>query len=118
MKMLTKEIEATLPALYSEEKVPLVDKVLRVKFFCPWNSWTWWGTEYDPKNRLFFGLVKGQELEWGYFSLDEMESLAGPGGLKIERDRHWPPQKAGEVFPGRFDEPKERGGTAVFGGTF
>ena len=33
-----------------------------------------------------FGAVIGLEEEWGYFSLTELESVRGPGGLTIERD--------------------------------
>lgn len=40
---------------------------------------------------LFFGLVKGMEDELGYFSLEELESISGPGGLKIERDMYFKP---------------------------
>jgi hypothetical protein len=32
-------------------------------------------------------LVVGHEPELGYFSLDELESVSGPFGLRIERDR-------------------------------
>jgi len=36
------------------------------KFFHPMSSWTWYLTEYDPKERLAFGLVAGFETEIGY----------------------------------------------------
>ena len=45
---------------------------------------------------LFYGLVEGFETEWGYFSLDELESVNGPFGLKIERDLHFEPRKVGD----------------------
>ena len=61
--------------------------VVQVKFFTPWTNWTWYATEYDPETRTFFGLVDGFEKEYGYFSLDELEAVKGPFGLKIERDR-------------------------------
>jgi hypothetical protein len=38
---------------------------------------------------MFFGLVVGLETELGYFTLNELESVRGPMGLKIERDRHF-----------------------------
>ncbi|MHC4637819.1 MAG: DUF2958 domain-containing protein [Planctomycetota bacterium] len=56
------------------------------------NNWTWCATEYDPDERLFFGLVYGLEREWGYFSLDELESIKGPFGVGIERDRFFSPK--------------------------
>jgi hypothetical protein len=95
MKLLTAEILHNLPALYSQEKV--ADPIVRVKFFCPWNHWTWYATEYSPEEGLFFGLVRGQEEELGYFSLVELESVSGPGGLKIERDRYFKPCPLSEV---------------------
>lgn len=91
MKLLTKTIEKSLPALYSQDGKG--DEALaRVKFFCPWGGWTWYVTEYNPTDRLFFGLVVGHETELGYFSLDELEAVRGPAGLRIERDIHWRPR--------------------------
>jgi len=62
-----------------------------VKFFTPWSNWTWLATEYDPEQRLFFGFVIGDYPELGYFSLDELESVRGPMGITIERDKYWKP---------------------------
>ena len=80
MKLLPKEILDKLPKLYSQEKKG-GDAVVIVKFFTPWSSWTWYATEYDPVERTFFGLVDGFEKELGYFSLDELADVTGPGGL-------------------------------------
>lgn len=98
MKLLTKEILSRIPGLYETEETPLEEKTVHVKFFTPWSNWTWYATEYDPKEGLFFGLVEGFEKEWGYFSLAELESVTGPFGLKIERDRHFGPKKVSEVL--------------------
>ncbi len=87
MKLLTKAIEAQLPALNEGTKKAYV------KFFTPWGSWSWFATEYDPKERVLFGLVAGFEREWGYFSLTELEEVRGPLGLRIERDSGWEPQE-------------------------
>jgi hypothetical protein len=97
MKLLTEEIKAKLPKLYSTEEIPLEEKILVCKFFTPDSSWTWYAVEFDGKD-LFFGLVKGFEQEWGYFTLSELEDVTGPMGLKIERDRYWEPTKFGEMF--------------------
>lgn len=94
MKLLTAEIKKQLPALYSQEKIK--DPIAWVKFFTPWTSWTWYATEFD-KNDLFFGLVQGNETELGYFSLKELESVNGPFGLKIERDKYFKPTKLSEL---------------------
>ena len=90
MKLLTKEIERKLPALYANEDVE--DPIAILKLFTPDSSWTWYATEYDPEERMFFGLVDGLERELGYFSLDELESVRGPLGLPIERDMYWSPR--------------------------
>ena len=90
MKLVTKELEAKLPPLYSQDGKG--DEALAlVKFFTPDASWTWYATEYDPKERVFFGLVDGFEKELGYFSLDELESIKGVLGLGIERDLWFEP---------------------------
>lgn len=91
MKLMTKEIEKQLPPLYANEEKG--DEALAlVKLFTPWSGWTWYASEYDPAERLCFGVVVGHDRELGYFSLDELESLRGPAGLTIERDLHWTPR--------------------------
>ena len=85
MKLLTKALEAKLPPLYSQEENP--DPMCLIKFFDPWSRWTWYGIEYDPKDRLFFGYVIGTGNELGYFSLDELKSLR-----RIERDMYYDPE--------------------------
>ena len=78
-----------IPALYSTEDSE--DPVAVLKFFTPDSSWTWYLTEYDPEQRLAFGLVIGHERELGYFSFTELEVLRGPKGLPVERDLHFEP---------------------------
>ena len=74
-----------------------MDAIVQVKYFTPASNWTWWATEYDPVEKLFFGLVEGFERELGYFSLAELESGRGALGLPIERDLHWTPKPLKEV---------------------
>ena len=98
MKMMTKEIAEKVPALYSQEKVN--DPIVYVKYFCPWNNWTWYATEFKPEEKLFFGYVVGQCNEMGYFNLTELESVTGPGGLKIERDLYFKPRPLSKIKKG------------------
>lgn len=91
MKLMTKALEKSLPAIYSQDGKG-EDAICYAKFFCPWGSWVWYATEYDPAERIFFGLVDGHERELGSFSLDELESVRGPMGLGIERDLYWTPK--------------------------
>jgi Protein of unknown function (DUF2958) len=101
MTLINKEIIETLPKLYSQESNP--DPIVRVKFFCPWSNWTWYCTEGEFVTEdeigdfLFFGLVHGFEKEWGYFTLSELESVSGPGGLKIERDLYFTAKPISEI---------------------
>lgn len=97
MKLLTKEIEKKLPAYGATEKVALEDKVAICKFFDPMGSWTWYAVEYDPIDKIFFGLVDGFEKEWGDFSLDELESIGKTRILGIERDISFEPTKISEL---------------------
>jgi len=87
MKLMTKEIEEKIPALYSTEEAPFSPRVY-VKFFHPLSNWTWYATEYDPATGDFFGLVDGDYKELGGFNLKELESVSVMG-LGIERDLHW-----------------------------
>ena len=87
MKLMTKEIEAKLPKLYSQEKVK--DPKIIVKFFHPMSSWTWYtieGEEIEDGDWRFFGLVDGHEKELGYFHLSQLEEVKVMG-LGIERDK-------------------------------
>jgi len=95
MKLLTAEIKK-LPAIGATEEIDTCEKILKFKFFCPWNNWKWYPVEFDGKDE-FFGLVDGDFVEWGYFTLSEMESVKGLMGLKIERDLNWIPIKAKDI---------------------
>jgi len=86
MKLMTKAIEKKIPNLYGQSGK---DARVYAKFFTPWTHWTWYATEYDPNDELFFGLVKGIEEELGYWRLSDLTGVSGPAGLKIERDRYW-----------------------------
>ena len=89
MKLLIPELRASLPSLYSQEKVP--DPVVHAKFFTPDSNWTWYVTEGQAEDHdyRFFGYVCGMQEEWGYFVLSELESVRGPLGLEIERDLYF-----------------------------
>jgi hypothetical protein len=96
MELLTKKLEAKLPGL-REQDGKGDDAVAFVKLFTPDSNWTWYLTEYDPEERLAFGLVDGFEKELGYFSLNELESVTGPLGLPIERDLYFKPTRLGDL---------------------
>ena len=90
MRLLTKAIDANLRPLGSTDRLPHDQVTVQAKFFTPDSSWTWFATEFDGDD-TFFGLVVGFEVEMGYWSLSELESVRGPWGLPIERDLWFKP---------------------------
>lgn len=88
MKLLTKELEKQFPGHKETEEIPIPEKIVIAKYFHPMSNWTWYAVEYDPVDRIFFGLVDGFEKEWGYFSLTELEETV-VHGLGIERDLYF-----------------------------
>ena len=99
MKLLTEELRKQLPPIYSQEADP--DPIVHAKFFTPDSNWTWYVTEgeLDGDDFRFFGYIRGQADEWGYFLLSELESSTGPLGLAIERDLHFTPGRFHDVVP-------------------
>ena len=98
MKLMTKTLEKRFAEIGSQEAVK--DPVVIAKFFNPTGAGTWYATEYDPETRTFFGYASifgDWNDEWGYFSLDELESYKGPFGLGIERDLYWTERPASQV---------------------
>ena len=81
----------------TDDEDPEADREAHSKLFTPWSFWTWYMTEYDPEHRIGFGLVEADFTELGYFSLDDIERLEGPGGLEVERDIHWSPIRLSEL---------------------
>jgi glycine/D-amino acid oxidase-like deaminating enzyme len=84
-----------------------------VKLFCPWGGATWLLTELDPQDPdIAFGLcdLGMGEPELGNVSLSEIAAVRGPGGLTIERDLHFKPEK---TLQGYADEARELGRIAA-----
>ena len=104
MKLMTKEIEQQLPALYHFENTK-TPAVASVKFFDPTGSWTWYvaeGQKQDDGDWLFWGLVDGFECEYGYFTLSQLEhakeGCKGLQSLPIERDLYFTPTPLKELL--------------------
>ena len=100
MKLMTEDIIKKLPGLYETEELSEEETMVWVKYFTPDGQWSWYGIEYNPETRVFFGLVKGFVAELGYFSLTELESVRGPMGLGVERDVHFEPVSLARVRRG------------------
>ena len=85
MRLLPDDIATTLPLIGATEGQG-DDALALVRFFHPFSTWVWYGVEYDPESRLFYGLVQGFAEELGYFALAELEAVHFPFGLPVERD--------------------------------
>ena len=100
MKLMTKEVAKTIPALYSQEKV--ADPIVYAKFFDPTGRGTWLVTELDSDGDTCFGFVispLGPDCdELGNFSIQELASVKGRLGLGIERDLYFTPKPLSEAL--------------------
>ena len=99
MKLLTDELRARLPPLYSQEAE--AEPKGYAKFFLPGTGWTWYVTEGSEQEGdfLFFGFVVGLESEFGYFLLSELEGVKTKLGLHVERDLAFREGKLTDVVP-------------------
>ena len=96
MKLLTKLIKTKMIRNHDQRgNIPSPFPV--VKIFNPCGAGTWLLTELDGDNNdIMFGLCDlGMGFpELGYVSLSEMESVKGPFGIGLERDRWFKPTKS------------------------
>lgn len=98
MKLMTKQLEKRFAQVGRQEDVK--DPLVIAKFFNPTGAGTWYATEYHPDDRVFFGYASifgDHNDEWGYFSLDELESYRGLFGIGIERDLYWTEKRSSQV---------------------
>ena len=96
MILLTKAILNQLPSIDNDRDVK--EHFVRVKLFTPDSNWTWYVSAYDPGDDIAYGLVKGFELEYGYFNMQELRDLTGPMGLHVERDRSFDKMPLQDVY--------------------
>lgn len=67
-----------------------------LKLFAPWDQRVWLISEMSPDNHdVLFGLADlgGGEPHLGTIILSELNSVAGIGGLRIEMDRFFQPNR-------------------------
>jgi len=104
MKLMTKEIEAKLPKLYTNENKKPEETPIIIKFFHPFSGWAWYATEGEKQENgdwMFFGWVHGDCPEMGYFCLSELQSVK-IHGLPIERDRYFEGHMLSEAMKKRI----------------
>lgn len=86
MKLLTAELKKKLTKAGYDNETPIC------KLFTPWGKATWLVTGIE--NNIIIGwadLGMGCVEHGSIATIEEMESIRGPFGLKIERDLYWSP---------------------------
>ena len=96
MKLMTKEIKEQAEKQYKQGS-DMEQKVV-AKYFDPVGSWKWFLMNKKKDDDYCWGIVKGNEVEMGSFSMRELEDIHLPFGLGIERDLYFEPMKASEVW--------------------
>ena len=84
-----------------KRELPHDELLVITKFFTPDADWTWYAAsaskDEESDDIQFFGLVKGLDVELGYFWLSDLLAVRGSLGLPVERDLYWKPQPLSEV---------------------
>ena len=88
MKLLTKEITDKLTKAGYPNTTPIC------KLFTPWGRATWLITGIEDGILYGYADLGMGCVEWGGIeTLESLESIRGPFGLKIERDLYWTPKE-------------------------
>lgn len=99
MKLVTSEFEELFKKfpLYSQEHES--DPIVVARLFDSNGSAVWYLTEYDPIDKIAFGYICGLGTdEFGYCSLDEIESIVPPFGKAIVRDTQFQQKRLSNCF--------------------
>jgi hypothetical protein len=96
MRLLTKALIKRFAEVGGQD---IPDPIVVTHFFDPCGSADWYVTAYVPEDNVIFGwvgIVPGCG-EWGYTSIDELQSYKGHLSTGIERDLYWEEKRASEV---------------------
>ena len=97
MKLMTKAITKKAQAQYPMGND--FNQAIVAKFFDPCGSYTWYLMNQDPEDPDYlWGIIKGQAVEVGSFSFNDLKSYKGPFGIGIERDLSFRKTTANEVW--------------------
>ncbi|MBI1307073.1 MAG: DUF2958 domain-containing protein [Bacteroidetes bacterium] len=103
MKLITEELKEQFKQWGDQSQIK--DPMILAKFFDPCGSATWWISQYDPQTNIAYGYVTGLVCdEWGSVSIEELEAIKRPFGLRIERDLYFTPGSISKVCPGYHKE--------------
>ena len=87
-----------LPPLDSTDATSFAQKTIHARLFALGSDATWLIAEYDPEEKVAFGYADlfGQGssggAEWGYVSIEELESLKFMGIPRVELDAYFKPK--------------------------
>jgi hypothetical protein len=95
MQLLTNELRQALPPLGAGDDDDSATAL--VMFHSHDTHWKWFASEFDGDD-IFFGVVDGFEVEYGYFSLSELAAYRGRYGAPIERDPSFTPKRLQEIY--------------------
>ena len=96
MKLLNDKLQEQAENQYSQGSD--MDQMIVAKFFTPWAPWTWYLMNKSPDSDYCWGIVDGHAVEMGSFSLNELEEIAGPYEMEVERDLYFNPVKAKDLW--------------------
>ena len=96
MKLMTDEIAKQATEQY--DKGSDMEQMVVAKYFDPMGSWKWFLMNMDKDGDYCWGIVEGNEVEMGSFSMKELEGIKRPFGLGIERDLYFEPMRAKDVW--------------------
>lgn len=94
------KLSPDLPPLDSTDSTPFAEKTIHARLFALGSPSTCLIAEYDPEDKVAFGYADlfggGQDAEWGYVSIEELESLKFMGIPRVEVDAHFTPRPFAE----------------------
>lgn len=97
MRLLTKPILSQLLPLESTDRMDKKNIKVPCRFYLSGTRWCWHPFEFDGHD-TFFGLVKGEVTELGYFTLDQLRQRKGPMGSRVERDKFFSSCRLSELM--------------------
>ena len=92
MKLLTKKIKEQATEQY--DKGSDMDQMVVAKYFDAMGSWKWFLMNMAKDDDYCWGIVKGNAVEMGSFSMDELKSMQP----RLQRDLYFEPMKASDVW--------------------
>ena len=96
MQLLTKEIQKKAKSQY--EMGSDMEQMVVARFFNPMGRGIWYLMNMDKDDDYCWGICHLYVWEIGSFSLKELQSIEFPFDMGIERDLHFEPIKASELW--------------------